>query len=181
MTQNSPKWLWNDPNWSKMAQIWPKIAKNDPKWPKMTQNDQNWPKMAKNDPKLPKNDPKWPSAAFLHLCSIYSSDTFLPVAQLFSLEIKLFMSRRVQAEDSWISDTRCWGNCSIPLVDRLQENEGGGGLSLQVFLRMERTIWTLDTAQAHRRTSGRPTAPHSSRLQRRQAAVCQRWEGWTFW
>ena len=97
------------------------------------------------------------------------------------LEIKLFMSRRVQAEDSWISDTRCWGNCSIPLVDRLQENEGGGRLSLQVFLRMERTIWTLDTAQAHRRTSGRPTAPHLPRLQRRQPAVSQRWEGWTFW
>ena len=145
---------------------------------------EKWPKIAKNDPKLPIMAQKWPKMAicrFLHLCSVYSSDTFLPVAQLFSLEIKLFMSRRVQTEDSRIRDTRCWGNCSIPLVDRLQENEGGGGLSLQVFLRMERTIWTLDTAQAHRRTSGRPSAPHLPRLQRRQPAVCQRWEGWTFW
>ena len=58
---------------TKMAQKWPKIAKNDPKWPKkprwpkMTQNGQKWPKMAQSDPNMtpdgPKwlwNDPKWP-------------------------------------------------------------------------------------------------------------------------
>ena len=44
-----------------MAQKWPKITQNGPKWPKydpkMAQKAQHGPRMTQNDPKWPKNDP----------------------------------------------------------------------------------------------------------------------------
>ena len=40
-----------------MAQKWPKMTQNGPKWPKY---DPKWPKMAQNGPRMTQNDPKWP-------------------------------------------------------------------------------------------------------------------------
>ena len=40
-----------------MAQKWPKMTQNNPKWPKY---DRKWPKMVQHGPRMTQNDPKWP-------------------------------------------------------------------------------------------------------------------------
>ena len=66
ITQNGPKWPKYDPKWPQMAQEWPKMVQNGPK---MTQNDPKWPKMAKNGPKMTQIGQKISTTCrFLLLC-----------------------------------------------------------------------------------------------------------------
>ena len=56
MTQNGPKWPKYDPKWPKMTQNGRRMTQNDPKLPKMAQNYPNWPK---NDAQIYKLFPQF--------------------------------------------------------------------------------------------------------------------------